>query len=416
MGDKIMKNFKAMMLVLVALLAFTGCEKFTCNDLHKVSELAGTWTCFQENFAEALVIKSNGSVLSTGYDGEYWEDIKGNISIQDGKISMIFEDDDNTEGHFDFIPEMAFSVTTEDGKRFIYNYCKEDLSDEIVGMWVCNDFSTEIENDMVIQTFQEDGYVTKTGWSATANNFIVNETISYKVVGDLVFHKRLSEMDTEDVSPYFVSILIYTPNANQLGDMLTNTSIKVIDNEVVELSASMLRIKQSLDLAGKTYDHIKTFITNVKGLDKDIDVMGNKFNFAKMDGVKLNKMLKTLLFAVEFPNAKTIRYNYFYNGKNNSLEAPIVVNGNKMTVKMSQKNALLKDIDLYTFQDADATQMHMYMPTYAFINFFGNMQATIMAQNGLLDLTDATAVNAVYDSIENALETINVSLVMEKAK
>ena len=411
-----MKIFKTMLLVLVALLAFTGCEKFTCNDSHKVSELAGTWTCFQENFAEALVIKSNGSVLSTGYDGEYWEDIKGNISIQDGKISMIFEDDDNTEGHFDFIPGMAFSVTTEAGKRFIYNYCKEDLSDEIVGMWVCNDFSTEIENDMVIQTFQEDGYVTKTGWSATANNFIVNETISYKVVGDLVFHKRLSEMDTEDVSPYFVSILIYTPNANQLGDMLTNTSIKVIDNEVVELSASMLRINQTLDLAGKTYDHIKTFVTNAKGVDKDVDIMGIKFNFAKMDGVKLNKMLKTLLFAVEFPNANTIRYNYFYNGKNNSLEAPIVVDGNKMTVKMSQKNPLLKDIDLYTFQDADATQMHMYMPTYAFINFFGNMQATIMAQNGLLDLTDATAVNAVYDSIENAVETINVSLVMEKAK
>ena len=412
-----MKKFlSVMMLVLVVLLAFTGCEKFTCSDSHKVSELAGTWTCIQPEFAEALVIKSNGSVLSTGYDGEYWEDIKGNISIQDGKIAMIFEDDDNTEGHFDFIPGMAFSVTTEDGKRFIYNYCKEDLSDEIVGMWVCNDFSTEIENDMVIQTFQEDGYVTKTGWSATANNFIVNETISYKVVGDLVFHKRLSEMDTEDVSPYFVSILIYTPNANQLGDMLTNTSIKVIDNEVVELSAPMLRINQNLDLAGKTYDHIKTFVTNVKGVDKDVAIMGNKFNFAKMDGVKLNKMLKTLLFAVEFPNANTIRYNYFYNGKNNSIEAPIVVDGNKMTVKMSQKNPLFKDIDLYTFQDADTTQMHMYMPTYAFINFFGNMQATIMAQNGLLDLTDATAVNAIYDSIENAVETINVSLVMEKAK
>ena len=410
-----MKIFKAMIFVLVALLAFTGCEKFTCNDSHKVSELAGTWTCFQENFAEALVIKSNGSVLSTGYDGEYWEGIKGNISIQDGKISMIFEDDDNTEGHFDFIPGMAFSVTTEDGKRFIYNYCKEDLSDEIVGMWVCNDFSTEIENDMVIQTFQEDGYVTKTGWSATANNFIVNETISYKVVGDLVFHKRLSEMDTEYVSPYFVSILIYTPNANQLGDMLTNTSIKVIDNEVVELSASMLRINQNLDLAGNTYDHIKAFVTNAKGVDKDVDIMGNKFNFAKMDGVKLNKMLKTLLFAVEFPNANTIRYNYFYNSQNNSLEAPIVVDGNKMTVKMSQKNALLKDIDLYTYQDVDATQMHMYMSTSAFINFFGNMQATMMAQNGLLDLTDATAVNAIYDSIENAVETINVSLVMEKS-
>lgn len=412
-----MKIFKTMLLGLVALLAFTGCEKFPCNDSHKVSELAGTWTCLQENFAEALVIKANGSVVSTGVeDGEYWENVKGNIAIQGGKIAMTFEDDDNTEGHFDFIPGIAFSITSDKGERCTYNYCKEDLSDEIVGMWVCNDFSTEIENDMVIQTFQEDGYVTKTGWSATANNFIVNETISYKVVGDLVFHKRLSEMDTEDVSPYFVSILIYTPNANQLGDMLTNTSIKVIDNEVVELSASMLRINQNLDLVGKTYDHIKAFVTNAKGVDKDVDIMGNKFNFAKMDGVKLNKMLKTLLFAVEFPNANTIRYNYFYNGKNNSLEAPIVVDGNKMTVKMSQKNPLLKDIDLYTFQDADATQMHMYMPTYAFINFFGNMQTTIMAQNGLLDLTDATAVNAVYDSIKNALETINVSLVMEKAK
>ena len=53
-----------------------------------------------------------------------------------------------------------------------------------------------------------------------------------------------------------------------------------------------------------------------------------------------------------------------------------------MTLKMSQKNALLKDIDLYTFQDADATQMHMYMPTYAFINFFGNMQVIMMSQLG----------------------------------
>ena len=403
-----MKIFKAMMLVLVALLAFTGCEKFTCNDSHKVSELEGTWTCFQENFAEALVIKSNGSVLSTGYDGEYWEDIKGNISIQAGKIAMTFEDDDNTEGHFDFIPGMAFSVTTEDGKRFIYNYCKEDLSDEIVGMWVCNDAPSSNNNDMVILTYQEDGYAAKTGWSDVSNSFILNNKGPYKVVGNLLFYEI--SLDKEGMASYVASRINYTPNGTSLGDMLT------ITGNILDKAVGLLRINQKLDLAGKTYDHIKTFVTNAKGVDKDIDIMGNKFNFAKMDGVKLNKMLKTLLFAVEFPNAKIIRYNYFYNGKNNSLEAPIVVDGNKMTVKMSQKNALLKDIDLYTFQDADATQMHMYMPTYAFINFFGNMQATIMAQNGLLDLTDATAVNAVYDSIENALETINVSLVMEKAK
>ncbi|MBQ1984290.1 MAG: hypothetical protein II232_06660, partial [Spirochaetaceae bacterium] len=69
----------------------------------------------------------------------------------------------------------------------------------------------------------------------------------------------------------------------------------------------------------------------------------------------------------------------------------------------------------YTFQDADSTQLHMYLPTYAFINFFGNMQVTMMAQNDLLDLDDAPSVNAIYDSIDNAVEAINVSFVMEKS-
>ena len=404
-----MKIFKTMLLGLVVLLALTGCEKFTCNDSHKVSELAGTWTCFQENFAEALVIKANGSVVSTGVgNGEYWENVKGNISIQDGKISMIFEDDDNTEGHFDFIPGMAFSVCTDKGERYTYNYCKEDLSDEIVGMWVCNDAPSSNNNDMVILTYQEDGYAAKTGWSDVSNSFILNNKGPYKVVGNLLFYEIPS--DKEEKYSYVTSRLNYVPNGTSLGDMLS------ITGNILDKAVGLLRINQKLDLAGKEYDYIKAFVTNAKGVDKDVDIMGNKFNFAKMDGVKLNKMLKTLLFAVEFPNANTIRYNYFYNGKNNSLEAPIVVDGNKMTLKMSQKNPLFKDIDLYTFQDADTTQMHMYMPTYAFINFFGNMQVTIMAQNGLLDLTDATAVNAIYDSIENAVETINVSLVMEKSK
>ena len=402
-----MKFLKAMMFALMALMVFTGCEKFTCNDSHAMSELAGTWTCFQENFAEALVIKSNGSVVSTGVaDGEYWENVKGNIAIQDGKITMTFEDDYNTEGHFDFIPEMAFSVTTEDGKRFIYNYCKEDLSDELVDMWVCNDGLTD---GITIMSYFGNGKLTITTATALGTNDpFVNQESEYVVVGDFVFMKLPN-------ANYTVARMTYTPNGTSAGDIMTHTKYIPSGNNLRKTVMSFLRIKQSLDLAGKTYDHIKTFVTNVKGLDKDIEIMGNNFNFAKMDGVKLNKMLKTLLFSVDFPNANTIRYNYFYNGKNNSLEDPIVVDGNKMTVKMSQKNPLFKDIDLYTFQDADATQMHMYMPTYAFINFFGNMQASLMAQNGLLDLTDATAVNSIFDSIDNAVDTINLSLVMEKA-
>ena len=144
--------------------------------------------------------------------------------------------------------------------------------------------------------------------------------------------------------------------------------------------------------------------------------MGTTFNFAKMDGVKLDKMLKAVLFTVEFPDANTIRYSCKYNDFDMQLDAPIAVDGNKMTVKMSEKNPALKDTDLYTFQDQDNTQMHMYMPTYAFVNFFGNMQVTIMEQMNLLDTTDAAAVKAVFDSIDDAVETINVSFVMTRAK
>ena len=409
-----MKILKVIMFALMALMVFTGCEKFTCNDTHSMSELAGTWTCVQENFAEALVIKADGSVVSTGVEnGEYWENIKGNIAINEGKITMTFEDDDNFEGHFDFIPGLAFSLCTDKGERYLYNYCKEDLSDEIVGMWVCADGVSSNNNDMLILTYQDDGYTTKTGWSSVTNSFILNEKSPYKVVGNLLVYEIPSYK--EDTSSYFAARVNYASNGTSLGDIFTAAGYSYMGKDFIEVSVSFLRIKQSLDLAGKKYDHIKTFITNVKGLDKDIDVMGTTFNFAKMTGEKLNKMLKTLLFSVDFPNANTIRYNYFYNGKNNSLEAPIVVDGNKMTVQMSKKNALFKDIDLYTFQDADASQMHMYMSTSAFVNFYGNMQASLMAQMGQLDLTDATAVNAIYDTIDNAVDTINLSLVMEKS-
>jgi hypothetical protein len=56
------------------------------------------------------------------------------------------------------------------------------------------------------------------------------------------------------------------------------------------------------------------------------------------------------------------------------------------------------------------------MATYAFENFFGNMQVTMMEQLGMLDTTDAAAVQAVFQSIDDAVETINVSFVMTRAK
>ena len=395
-----MKIFRFLAIALVAMLGFTACEKHECDFIavDHSADLVGTWTCLTADYAEALVIKADGSVVSTGVeDGEYWDGVKGDIKTTNNKMTLLFEDNDNYEGRFEMISGEAFTIFDENGKHLTYRYCANDLSDEIVGMWVVANGGS----DMTIETFNEDGRSTFTG--IVNGEMTLKHERNYKVVGDLSFHTTI-----EDPSTYVAQRLIYSPNATSYGDIMT---WQLND----DFSFSRLRIKQHLELEGNKYDYIKTFVTNVKGLDKDINFMGFEFNFAKMDGVKLDKMLKTLLFAVEFPTADSIKYSCHYNGEYMALTAPIAVDGNKMTVKMSDKDAAYKDVDLYTFQDVDCSQMHMYMPTYAFINFFGNMQATMMSQMGQLDLTNAEAVKAVFDSIDEAVETINVSFVMEKA-
>ena len=135
-----------------------------------------------------------------------------------------------------------------------------------------------------------------------------------------------------------------------------------------------------------------------------------------MDGRILDKMMKNLLFNVSFPSSNEIVYNYHYNGENIPMPATIVVEGNKMTIKKSVSNPIYKDIDVWTFQDQDNTQMHMYMPTYAFENFLANTAVEMMAQNGELDLNDAEAVAAIYNGVADAIETINVSFIFKAAK
>ena len=411
-----MKNLKLLVVALVAMFGFIACDKQISNDHDHSADLVGTWTCLTENYAEALIIKADGTAVSYRVeDGKYWENVKGTVTVKDNNITMIFEDDDNWTGHFDVIPGMAFSLFEENGERYIYQYCANDLSDEIVGMWVNNVGLSGEEKDMGIITYSEDGKAIFTGNNVTdSNDNLLNLESTYRVVGDILF-QTISYPSNSGVDSYMAIKLTYAPNSTSLGDIMTQTTYLPKADGVQKSTSSWLRIKQSLDLAGKKYDYIKTFVSNVKGLDKDVEFMGYTFNFAKMDGVKLDKMLKTLLFAVEFPDANTIKYSCHYNNEPMSLDAPIVVDGNKMTIKMSTKDAAYKDVDLYTFQDADCSQMHMYMPTYAFINFFGNMQATIMSQMGDLDLTDAAAVKAVFDSIDEAVNSINVSFVMTKA-
>ena len=401
-----MKSLKFLMIALVAMLGFISCDKDDCNHYDHSADLVGTWTCLQENFAEALVISADGSMVATGLaDGKYWEDVKGTITLKDGKAILNFEDNVTVEGHFDIIPGMAFSIVTDNGERMTFNYCANDLSDEIVGMWVCNDAM----NSMRIHSFENNGNAIFTGWDGYLEKYSVLENSKYKVVGDLIFQGGFNN----DSSHYIVAKLMYTPNGTSYGDIMSFKHY-IFDGE--ESTQSWLRVKQGLNLAGKNYDYSKMYLSNVKGLDKDIEFMGYTMNFATLDGTGLNKMLKTILFNIQFPDAETMRYSGHYNGVEQFYNAPIAVEGNKITIKMSEKIPTLKDVEFYAFKDADDCQLHLYMHKTAFINFYTNVQARLMANmDTQFDITDAESINAIYSSINNAVETINLSLVMTES-
>ena len=403
-----------MAIALVAMLGLNSCSnEQNFIDVDHSADLVGTWTCLEADHAAAYIFNADGTVATTGIDGEaYWEDEKGTYSVVNNKITMEFESGRIINGSFDIIPGQAISIVGEKG-RHTYQYCKEDLADEVVGMWVCNNV-TWMDADMAINVYQADGKALFTGFVGdVADGYAANVETKYKVIGDLMFQSN--PMSYEGAPQYIVFRLNYSPNGTELGDVLTNTTLMAFGDEVIELTASMLRIKQYLELPGMKYDYIKTFISNVKGEDKDIEFFNTTFNFAKFDNSILDKFLKSTLFSVHFPDANTIEYSFLLGGQLTSMQAPIAVDGNKMTIKMSELNAVYRDVDVYTFQDQDNTQMHIYMPTSTFENFLGNMQLNIMAAKGQADLADAAAVKAVFDTIENAIETINVSLVMTKA-
>ena len=417
-----MKIFKFLTVAIVAMLGFTACDndcdhKF--NDVDHTKELTGTWTCLEAGYAEALLIAADGSVVSYGAaNGEFWEGVNGTIKVKDDKATMIFEDGDDYSGHIDVVPGVSFTIVEKDGKHYTYLYCAEDLSEEIVGMWICNDGTTLVKDGMAIQTFDKNGktFLT-TGTSSLTGNPVVNGDVDYKVVGDLMFHLHPEEAVAEGVPAVLATRLMYVPNGNALGDMMYLRIYLHTNGKLEETTSSWLRVKQDLDLTGNKYEYNNIYVSDVKGLDKEMEFMGFKLNFAEADGANIDKALKALLFNAEFPNDDTIKYSCRHSGNNVvTVEAPIVVDGNKMTVKVSEVYAGLKDVDLYCFQDADNCQLHMYMPTYSFVNFFGNMQIMMMSQTEQFDVTDAAAVKAVYDSVDNAVESINISFIMKVAK
>ena len=420
-----MNKIKFLSLSLVALLmaCFTACNNDSIPmDYSKY--IVGTWTAHLVNYAEALVFNADGTMKShiAGPNDEdlsvidqYFED-HGTYTLKGNKLTMVWSDGTKYDITITISPYKLLAFDYDgNGIDFDYDYCEEDLADEVVGMWVCTDGPTDNENDMMIQTFYEDGKCTLTGFLPMENpEQILQGATDYKVVGDILF--LTIPADKAGGKPmYVVDNLTYAPDATKLGDVLSLTAYVNAGEDFATSSFSFLRVKETLDLAGKGYYYHDVFVSNVDGVDQDIDFMGYTFNFAKMTNSELNKLLNSLLFNVEFPDANNIQYIYMYNNAKEVLEAPIAVEGNKLTVKMSANEPALKDVVFYAFQDADNSQLHFYMHRDAFVNFHANMQVKLMAAAGQLDLNDAAAVKAVYDNIDAAVNTINVSLVF-KAK
>ena len=338
-----MKIFKLMAIALVAMLGFTACDKDCDHEFieHDHSaDLVGTWTCLTENYAEALIIKADGTAVSYGVeDGKYWENVKGTVTVKENNITMIFEDDDNWTGHFDVIPGMAFSLFEENGERYIYQYCANDLSDEIVGMWVCT-YVPWMEADMAINVYQADGKAFFTGFVGDADfDYASNVETTYKVIGDLMFQSN--PMSYEGAPKYLAFRMNYSPNGSEYGDVLTNTNIMAFGDETIETTASMIRIRQSLDLTGKVYDYKSAYVTNAKGKDEDFSIMGNIFNIANINAGDFDIILGSTLFCVEL-TANSIKHKYILNGQDKVFDAPITVDGNKVTLDMSAVNPALR--------------------------------------------------------------------------
>ena len=398
-------NFLTMSLLALLMACFTACENK--YDVDHTAHIVGTWTYIGPNYAEALVIKEDGSVLSTGVeDGEYWENVAGTIKIKDNVATMTFEDGDNAIGHIDVVPGIAFSIYEEDGEAWTFNYCAEDLSDEIVGMWIFQDIE-----DAAIQTFTEDGKLITTASISDLYAFnVVQQVSEYKVVGDLRFHLFLEETINHDRC--LPARLVYTPKSNAYGDIMSTTFYVPTDNGWVETTSTMLRVKETLNPTEKKYAYSSAYVTNAKGKDEDFTILGHTFNMTKIEGGDFDMIFGADLYCMEL-NANSITHKFRPNGQDVEVVTPITVDGNKVTLDMSPINPACRTVEMYMFQDADDSQLHIYMHTKAFINYFVNLEIPTLVAEGKLDPTDAAAVAKVFTDMEARVESINVSMVFK---
>ena len=406
-----MKIFKIMAVALVAMLGFNSCSEdcdhvFIEHDF--TQDIVGTWTCLNGELAEAMVIKADGSFTTTGVmkGGSLYEE-KGTIKVVNNKVTLAFDGDKDTfEGRLEFVAGKSLSIVMFDDNdvRLTYDYCENDFSDEIVGMWVCTEgvFGNEEESSIIV-TYKDNGKAYFSGFFPETNGYVNQIESNYKVIGNMIFSS------VEDGTRYLIKEIDIIPNGTELGDIMTTYDLTTGTNP------SFLRIKQSLNLTG-TYDYSSAYISNVKGKDEDFTILGHTFNMADIKGGNFDMLFRSELFCVDL-NTNTITQHFLpANGQDVAIKIPTTVEGNKVTLDYSAVTSGLRKVDMYMFQDADDSQLHMYMHTDAFINYFANLEVATMLQAGEINSTDAAAVEKVYTDMKSRIESINVSFVFKARK
>ena len=412
-----MKIFKLMMLALVAMVGLNSCSDDCNHDFIEhdfTQDIVGTWTFLNGEQAEAMVIKADGSFTTTGVmkGGSLYEE-KGTIKVVNNKVTLAFDGDKETfEGRLEFVAGKSLSLVMFDDNdvRLTYDYCENDLADEIVGTWVCTQTGS-LEQPTIIQTYKNDGKAYFTGFLVDINQYVSNAESTYKVIGNLLLQVIPDGMG-EDAIKYVVRRLEYDPNGNSLGDLLTVTGAEVIDGKAMTYSTDFLRVKQNLNLTNKLYAYRSAYITNAKGADEEFSMLGHTFNMANIKASDFDVIFGSELYCVGL-NANSIKHKFRPNGQDVEVETPITVEGNKVTLDMSAINPACRKVEMYMFQDADDSQLHIYMPTSSFVNYFANLGIPELITEGKLDPTDAAAVAKVYADMEARVESINVSFVFK---
>ena len=180
-------------------------------------------------------------------------------------------------------------------------------------------------------------------------------------------------------------------------------------------TSTWLRIKESLNLTERVYDYKSAYVTNSKGKDEDFTIFGNTLNIAKITAYDFDKLFGADLYNIEL-NTNLFKYRLLLeNGESAGADVPMTVDGNKVTLDFSAVNPACRKVDMYMFQDKDDTQLHIYMHTSSFVNYFANLKVLTMPLEGNFDLSDA-AIEKVFADMEARVESINVSFVFKARK